>query len=160
VSIRPNPPAIPMGAIGVAQGDSVLRTLLGSCLGLVLYDRRLRIGGLAHIVLPMAPAGRCDLPGKFVDTAVPALIRKMEQLADGPMSKLWAKIAGGANMFNTAAAKTIGEQNIEAVELVLQELRIPVIARHLGGESGRRMAVDTATGTVTIDVVGADTITM
>ncbi len=160
MSTRPNPLAVPMGAIGVAQGDSVLRTLLGSCLGLVLYERRLRIGGLAHIVLPTAPAGPCELPGKFVDTAVPALIRKMEQLADGASLKLWAKIAGGANMFTTAAAKTIGAQNIEAVELVLQEWRIPVIARHLGGESGRRMALDTATGTVTIDVVGADTITM
>ena len=100
-----------MGAIGAAQGDSVLRTLLGSCLGLVLYERRLRIGGLAHIVLPTAPAGPCELPGKFVDTAVPALIRKMEQLADGAPLKLWAKIAGGANMFTTAAIKTIGAEH-------------------------------------------------
>jgi len=86
-------PAIAMGALGVAQGDQVLRTLLGSCLGLALYDRRLKLGGLAHIVLPKAPAGPCELPGKFVDTAVPALIRKMEALADGTALKLWAKIA-------------------------------------------------------------------
>ena len=81
--MRPNPPAIPMGALAVAQDNGVLRTLLGSCVGLVLYERRLKIGGLAHIVLPKAPAGRCDTPGKFVDTAVPALIRKMEGLAGG-----------------------------------------------------------------------------
>jgi chemotaxis protein CheD len=149
-----------MGALGVAQGEQVLRTLLGSCLGLALYDRRLKLGGMAHIVLPKAPAGPCELPGKFVDTAVPALMRKLEALSDGTALKLWAKIAGGANMFSSPTTNTIGEQNIAAMERLLQELRVPVIARHLGGECGRRMALDTATGAVTIDVVGADSITM
>ena len=41
-----------MGEIAVATSEGVLRTLLGSCIGLVLYDRRARAGGLAHIVLP------------------------------------------------------------------------------------------------------------
>jgi chemotaxis protein CheD len=149
-----------MGAFGVSQDSGILRTLLGSCVGLVLYERRLKIGGLAHIVLPKAPAVRSDTPGKFVDTAVPALIRKMEALAGVTTLKLSAKLAGGANMFNTTTTKTIGEQNIEATERVLEELRIPVLARHLGGEQGRRMTLDIATGTVTIDVVGAETITM
>ena len=149
-----------MGAFGVAHDGGILRTLLGSCVGLVLYERRLKIGGLAHVVLPKAPAGHSGTPGKFVDTAVPALIRKMEELADGAAFQWCAKLAGGANMFSTAAANTIGEQNIEAMERVLQELRIPVIARHLGGEQGRRMTLDTVTGAVTIDVVGAESVTL
>jgi chemotaxis protein CheD len=160
VSVRPNTPAVAMGAIGVAQNNGSLRTLLGSCLGLVLYERRLKIGGLAHIVLPKAPEGRCEMPGKFVDTAVPALIRKLEELAAGASLKLCAKLAGGANMFQTTATNTIGEQNIKAMELVLEQLRVPVVGRHLGGEQGRRMTLDTATGTVTIDIVGAETITL
>src|SRR6185503_1521110 len=106
VTARTTMPAIAMGALGVAQGDQVLRTLLGSCLGLALYDRRLKLGGLAHIVLPKAPAGPCELPGKFVDTAVPALMRKMEALSDGTALKLWAKIAGGANMFSSPTTNT------------------------------------------------------
>ena len=160
VSVSPNTLVVAMGAIGVAQNNGSLRTLLGSCLGLVLYERRLKIGGLVHIVLPKAPEGRCETPGKFVDTAVPALIRKMEERAGGATLKLCAKLAGGANMFQTTATYTIGEQNIAAMEQLLQELRIPVIGRHLGGEQGRRMTLDTATGTVTIDVVGAETITL
>jgi chemotaxis protein CheD len=149
-----------MGALGVAQTDGVLRTLLGSCLGLVLYERRLKVGGLAHVVLPRAPGGHSDTPGKFADTAVPALVRALEELAGATALTLCAKIAGGANMFNTTTANTIGAQNIEAMEQALRALRIPVLARHLGGEQGRRMTLDIATGTVTIDVVGAETITM
>jgi chemotaxis protein CheD len=55
----------------------------------------------------------------------------------------------------SAGANTIGEQNIRAVERVLGALRIPVIARDCGGEQGRRMTLDTTTGVVTIEIVGA-----
>jgi chemotaxis protein CheD len=145
-----------MGEMAVAASDGELRTLLGSCIGLALYDPRLKIGGLAHIVLPHS-RGKTDLPAKFVDTAVPALVQAMEELA-GVSLKLTAKLAGGANMFIATSAQTIGVQNIEATERVLGELRIPIIARHLGGEQGRRMSLDTNTGTVVIEIVGADPI--
>lgn len=153
-------PAVPMGGLGVCQGSGGLRTLLGSCLGLVLYERRLKIGGLAHIVLPKAPAEHGDTPGKFVDTAAPALIRMMEERSEQTGLKLYAKLAGGANMFNTSAANSIGDQNIAAMENVLDDLRIPVLGRHLGGEQGRRMTLDVSNGAVTIEIVGAETIVM
>ena len=41
-----------MGELAVCQNGDCLRTLLGSCLGVALYDRRLKLGGLAHVVLP------------------------------------------------------------------------------------------------------------
>jgi chemotaxis protein CheD len=48
----------------------------------------------------------------------------------------------------------IGQRNQEAIERILAELRIPVLARDLGGESGRRMTLDTASGMITIKVPG------
>jgi chemotaxis protein CheD len=149
-------PSIRMGEMAVAVNDGVLRTLLGSCVGLALYDRRRKVGGLAHIVLPNSQ-GRTGLSGKFVDTAIPALIDQVERLA-GPRLTLTATIAGGASMFPTAAASNIGAQNVEASEALLAELRIPVVARHCGGEQGRRMSLDTSTGVVTIEIVGSDPI--
>ena len=68
-----------------------------------------------------------------------------------------AKLAGGANMFNSSGSSaTIGEQNIQAVEKHLEEQRIPIVARHLGGEQGRRMLLDSATGLVTVEIAGLD----
>jgi chemotaxis protein CheD len=145
-----------MGEMAVASEDGTLRTLLGSCLGIALYDRVRRVGGLAHVVLPHS-RGKTELPAKFVDTAVPALVREMEQLSGGNL-KLTAKIAGGANMFTTSDANTIGKQNIEATERLLGDLRIPIVARHVGGEKGRRMRLETSTGRVFIDIVGSETI--
>ncbi|MFM9962429.1 MAG: chemotaxis protein CheD [Planctomycetaceae bacterium] len=154
-------PSIPMGAIGVSQNNGHLRTLLGSCIGLALFDRIHKVGALAHIVLP-ASNGKCELPGKFVDTAVPEMLRQMEKVIGDERLKLTAKIAGGANMFGATSASvaTVGNLNIAAIERLLEEHRIPITARHLGGEQGRRMTLDTTTGIVTIEIVGAETVTL
>ena len=90
-----------MGQIEVAQGGRhVLRTLLGSCIGLTLHDPRTRVGGLAHIVLP-ASRGDMSPPGKFADTALPELLRLIGELG-GRTDKLIAKVAGAANMFSAS----------------------------------------------------------
>ncbi len=150
------PPSIRMGEMAVAINDGVLRTLLGSCIGLVLYDRKCKVGGLAHVVLPES-RGETDRPGKFVDTAIPALIRDMKRLAGGAIEPT-ARIAGGANIFATEVVETVGRQNIEASERILEALGIPIVGRHCGGERGRRMSLDTATGLIIIEVVGSDPI--
>jgi chemotaxis protein CheD len=149
-----------MGEIAVARTGNTLRTLLGSCLGLALYERRLQVGALAHIVLPES-SGAMGLPGKFADTAVPAMLEQLQSLANGSPLRLQAKIAGGANMFATADLEnSIGAQNRAAIERALDAHRIPIAARHCGGEQGRKMTFDLTTGLVTIDVVGTETVTI
>jgi chemotaxis protein CheD len=151
---------LPMGEFAVARTSGTLRTLLGSCLGLALYDRRFKVAALGHIVLPNS-LGRTEPAGKFADTAVPAMIRQMHELAEAARLNLSARIAGGANMFVANDSRnTIGTQNVEAVERILDELRIPIIGRHCGGGQGRKMLLDAATGIVTIDIVGAASMTI
>jgi chemotaxis protein CheD len=149
-----------MGEIGVGRLEGVLRTLVGSCVGVAVYDRRLKVAALAHIVLPDSQ-GNPGMPGKFADTAIPEAIRRVQELVGGQALRLSAKLVGGANMFSGPRnGATIGEQNIRAVERLLEERRITVVARDLGGEQGRRVTLDVATGVLTVDVVGAATITI
>ncbi len=150
--------SIRMGEMAVACDGAELRTLLGSCIGVALYDRRRRIGGLAHVVLPQARQ-QTDRPGKFVDTAIPALIEQMETLANCELS-LVAKLAGGASMFSNSAVVSIGQQNIDSCERLLAELGIPVLAKHCGGEQGRRMLLKTENGEVVIEIVGQDPVNL
>lgn len=144
---------IGMGQIGVARESGTLRTFLGSCVGLALYERRRRIAGLAHIVLPDS-RGQGTPPGKYADTALKEMIRLLRQLADGEPLKLTAKLAGGAKMFPFQTGTTIGDQNVMAVEQLLAAEGIAIVARSCGGEHGRRMALDVASGIVTIETVG------
>ena len=144
--------SIRMGEMSVAADGEQLRTLLGSCVGLALHDRRQRIGGLAHIVLPRT-ASPSNRPGKCVDTAIPELIEQMQKVAPRKL-ELIAKMAGGASMFATTSTGNIGQQNVESCDRLLRELGIPIVARHCGGEQGRRMSLNTASGRVVIEIVG------
>ena len=148
--------AVRMGELAVCSGDGQLKTLLGSCIGLALYDVRNRVGGLAHIVLPDS-RGQDAPVGKFVDTAIPELIGRIEQVG-GNRQKLQAKFAGGANMLCTSSTTTIGDQNLAAINRELASRSIPIVATHCGGIQGRRMIFRPATGVVIIEVVGSETI--
>jgi chemotaxis protein CheD len=48
----------------------------------------------------------------------------------------------------------IGQNNQQAIEQILAELTIPILARDVGGTSGQRLILDTASGIVTIRVPG------
>ncbi len=160
----PDPRAIvsvAMGQWAVAAAPGKIQTLLGSCVGVVLYHRGARLGGVAHIVLPRAP-GSVDHPGKYADTAIPALIAEMNRrLGGNARERLTAKLAGGASMFpldssivENAPLLNIGQRNQETIEQILGELSIPILARDLGGNFGRRVILDTGSGIVTIRVPG------
>ena len=153
---KPDPAAtisVPIGRWAVASAPTTIRTLLGSCLGVVLSVRRAKIGGLAHIVLPDS-RGSTDYPGKYANTAIPALILDLERLAGEPVLKrLTAKLLGGASMFHNDGLD-IGRLNAEAVERILAGLGITVLTRDLGGEAGRRLTFDTLTGIVAVKIPG------
>ena len=145
--------SVPMAGFAVGRDGGVLRTFVGSCIGVALHDRRLRLAGLAHVVLPSSQ-GRGEDPGKFADTAIPELLRRMQQEARGEALRPVAKLAGGARMFSFQTGILIGEQNLAAVEKALAEAGIPVMARCCAGTKGRRMSLDVVSGAVTIEAVG------
>ncbi len=144
---------VAMGEIEVVRGAFLLRTLLGSCVGLILYDHRNQVGGLAHVVLPNSN-GQGSALGKYADTALTEMLRQIEELG-GRERQLSAKVTGGANMFTTSGPASIGDQNVTAVEQLLKGAGIPVMARHCGGRAGRRVAFEVDTGRVTIEMVGS-----
>jgi chemotaxis protein CheD len=156
---KPSPPdaiSVTIGRWGVGVAPTLIRTLLGSCVSVVLYDRRLKLGGLTHIVLPDSRGSNTE-PGKFADTAIPGLIAELERLAGLKLtSRLTAKILGGASMFQNDSALDIGRMNNEATERILADLHIPIIARDLGGESGRRLTLFTTTGIVAVKIPGGE----
>jgi chemotaxis protein CheD len=162
-SETPDPAAIVTVAIGqwaIASAPARIRTLLGSCVGIVLYDRVARLGGVAHVVLPEA-RGAVNHPGKYADTAIPALVADLERRQGVKIrARLIAKLAGGASMFQIDqgphSALNIGRRNQEAIEHILADWNIPVLARDLGGTAGRRLTLDTASGIVAIKVPGGD----
>ena len=142
-----------------AECETVISALgLGSCIGVVLADPRARVAGMAHVMLPQSAATSTGPPGKFADTAVPALLDSLLELGADP-ARLVAKIAGGAQMFGAGSggnAFNIGERNADAVRAALRAAGIRVRAADVGGNCGRTMQVTVGSGAVTVRTVGGD----
>ncbi len=141
-----------MGQIAAGQAPVQFKTVLGSCIGLVIYHPRLTTGAMAHIVLPDS-AERNGAPGKFADTAVPHMLQLLERQG-APVHGLTAKFAGGANMFGGTGPMKIGDANAEAVSRALEVAGIRVAGQEVGGTKGRRITFDCSTGEMTIAVAG------
>ena len=149
---------IGIAAIRCVRAPDRLRTVLGSCIGIVLYDLRARIGAMGHVILPSSLEGEGD-PGKFADTAVDELLRML--LAEGAeRQRISAKIAGGAAMFGIESASALGARNADAVRTRLDHHAIPLMGSAIGGDKGRRIILDPATGEVYVDVIGESTCTL
>lgn len=152
-------PNVGIGQIAASADRNVVISALGlgSCIGIVIIDVQARVAGMAHVMLPEAGPASTGPPGKFADTAVPALIESVLRLG-AHRSRLVAKIAGGAQMFGAGSGGgmlSIGERNTVAVRAGLRAAGITVRGADTGGNSGRTMQVHTSTGTVTVRVVGS-----
>jgi chemotaxis protein CheD len=145
--------------VGVAQvklasATQVLRTILGSCVGICIYDRQKKIGGLAHVLLPEAT--NSEQPEKFASTAIPMLIDLL--IKQGCRKEFMsAKIAGGAAMFKfktNIALGQIGDRNIEVTRKILAERGIPLLAEDVGGSAGRVIDFFIADGRLKVKAAG------
>lgn len=147
----------------IIKGEGTLITYaLGSCIGICLYDPNLKLGGLVHIMLPLnMEAGRKN-PLKYADTGMRDTIQQME-LRGAMRSRMVAKIAGGAKMFEvggTSSLGNIGQRNIESVHMQLRRAGIRLASEEVGGTLARTLAFDVATGTAYVRSFGKPEITI
>jgi chemotaxis protein CheD len=144
------------------KGEGVLITYaLGSCIGICLYDKEIRLGALVHIMLPInMEAGRTNTM-KYADTGLKETIRQME-LRGAKRARLTAKIAGGAKMFDVggSALGNIGQRNIESVKLNLKKAGVRLIKEDVGGTLARTLLFDVVTGNGTVRCFGRPEMTL
>ncbi|WP_267639254.1 chemotaxis protein CheD [Haloarchaeobius amylolyticus] len=140
----------------VVRGKESEETLksygLGSCLAIALYDPDSGIGGLAHVMLPDGDAadGADTQPGKYADTAIRAMLRRMVEKG-AAYTSVEAKIAGGSDMFQFESfGEGVGKRNVAAAKDELEKLGVPIIAEDVGGQRGRTVEFDVETGTLRI----------
>lgn len=146
-----------MADLNVTTSPNRLRTTgLGSCVGVTLYDPIKHLIGMAHVMLPSSELARGPINvAKFADTAIPELIRKLEELG-ALRSRLVAKMAGGAQMFAFATQSDlmrIGSRNVEACEGQLKKFQIPIVSQDTGGNVGRTIEIDSLSGILYVRTV-------
>jgi chemotaxis protein CheD len=137
--------------------DRLITLGLGSCIGITIYAKKIKAGGMAHIMLPKNndPEKRS---WKFADIAIEDMINELSKLGI-KISEMEAKIAGGARMFsfNTSDEKSsIGYRNAVSVKQILAEMNIKIISEDVGGTMGRTIELDLENGDLKIKTIGQD----
>lgn len=140
----------------VADGGETLTAHgLGACVAVALYAPA-GVGGLAHAMLPRKADGAGSADGKFVDTAIHAMLREIVETGAG-YGTVEARIVGGADIFHLdGLASDVGRRNVEAARDELEALGVPIVGEAVGGGRGRRVELDTASGELVVHTVDSD----
>ncbi|WP_294475441.1 chemotaxis protein CheD [uncultured Intestinimonas sp.] len=133
----------------MASREGMLITYaLGSCIGICLYDPVLRLAALVHVMLPLNMETGRKSPLKYADSGIRETLKQMEARG-AKRSRITAKIAGGARMFDVpgnGSLGNIGQRNIESVHMTLKREGIKLLKEDVGGSVARTLLFDAATG--------------
>lgn len=119
------------------------------CIALIAHDRKRRVGGILHFLLPSSVLSQTDArdrPGLFADTGIPILFDK---LGASSLRELTFKAVGGASQHERDPFD-VGRRNCVALHSELRRLEISLSGAALGGNISRRVALHVGSGRTVI----------
>jgi len=134
------------GHLFCEREPQLVSTILGSCVAVCLWDKRLRFGGMDHHMLPTRPAN-AEPSLRYGDVAVPELVRRMLDHGSHLMD-LQAKMFGGACVLGAPGDYAVGRRNAEVAIAELYRHGIPLVACRLSGTEGVAVLLCTGCGDV------------
>lgn len=137
------------GEFHFGDAQTRIRTLLGSCVAIVLWHPRLRIGGMCHFMLPGRARGAGLLDGRYAGDALKLFLRELRRTGTRP-ADYQAKVFGGGHMFAGASAVEVAAANREAARRLLAQESFAVHAEDMGGHGHRNVVFDVWNGDVWI----------
>ncbi|MGW8390441.1 chemotaxis protein CheD [Pseudoduganella sp. HUAS MS19] len=132
-----------------------IRTVLGSCVSITLWHRRMRIGAMSHFLLSEREPGSdaepaAELSGRYGKDAMELMVAQLRERGV-PLRDCEAKVFGGGTMFPSIEAGRhpgIGHRNGMAAEKLLADYGIPIVSESLFGTGHRHILFDVASGDV------------
>lgn len=139
-----------IGGVFATDREAVIRTVLGSCISVCLYDPVSRVGGMNHFMLPSAEqVNRVDQT-RYGVQAMEVLIGSIQRLG-GRRDRLLAKLFGAGHVLATVAtAQSVPALNIAFIDSFVREEGLTVASQDLGGYLARRIHFYPHTGKVLV----------
>jgi chemotaxis protein CheD len=139
------------GEYYVGDADCRIRTLLGSCVSITLWQRERRVGAMSHFLLADRGSTRSnELDGRYAEEATVLMLQGLARANVLP-HECQAKIFGGGDMFPKQRrndASNVGRRNGEAARQMMRAHQIPVVAASLYGVGHRNIIFDIKSGHV------------
>ena len=123
-----------------------IKTILGSCVAICLWDRWRGAGGMNHFLLPSSRQGQ-PTSLRYGDEATRVLLELLDGLGC-QVPNLCAKVFGGAALCQSRDRYgiSLGAKNVAAALSLMKSAGIPVAAQETGGLQGRRLIFNTDDG--------------
>lgn len=129
-------------------------TILGSCAAVTLWDPSLRIGGIAHFMLPKWD-GTGSRTARYGDVAMAELLEALKRLGSN-MRDVQARVFGGGCMLSVLREATgihLGARNVKVAMEALSCERIDIVQRDVLGSVGRKVTFNTGDGSVNVQTI-------
>jgi chemotaxis protein CheD len=123
-------------AVGKDDEEIAFKTLLGSCVAIMFYDKVQKIKGMNHFLLPTTKNSNEDM--KYGLYSVEAMLNEMYKLGCRK-ENMSAKISGGADIMqlNMSAIASIGHRNVEFAKDFCKAEGFKIVSEHTRGDRGR-----------------------
>lgn len=129
--------------------DAVLVThSLGSCIGVLVFDPQVKVGGLLHLMLPESSLNLDRAkrePGVFADTGLPVLFRSAYQYG-AKKGRMRVVVVGGSQVMDESGHFNIGKRNYAAVRKILWRNNVLVDKEDVGGNVNRTVGLLVGSG--------------
>lgn len=145
-----------IGDFKIGRQGQVLETILGCCVGICLYEKKRKIGGLLHTMLPTAPRGKNIDPVRYFNTGLIEILRVMKTEFGIQETDLTARLFGGAKLI-LKSNQNIGQENVDHARRFLKQKKIEIISQRVGGNRGYRIQFDISSGSVKCQLLGKNT---
>ncbi len=123
-------------AVGKDDDNIAFKTLLGSCVAIMFYDKIKKVKAMNHFLLPSTSNSNEDM--KYGLYSVEAMLNEMYKLGCNK-TNMTAKISGGADIMalNISMANSIGHRNVEFAKDFCKAEGFKLLSEHTRGEHGR-----------------------
>jgi|TARA_B100001063_G_scaffold37336_1_gene30909 chemotaxis protein CheD len=122
-------------AVGNDIEQIAFKTLLGSCVAIMFYDKVTKIKAMNHFLLPSSNNSNDDM--KYGLYSVEAMLNEMYKLGCNK-NNMFAKISGGADIMQlNVSSESIGHRNVEFAKDFCKSEGFQLMSEHTRGEHGR-----------------------
>ncbi|MEJ5285098.1 MAG: chemotaxis protein CheD [Brevinematia bacterium] len=141
------------GELIFSKKPIVVKTVLGSCVAVAIYDKVKNYGGMCHYLLPVSPSDEHNST-KFGNIAIYTLLKKFIKDNGSKREDLVATIIGGAFIiFDEREIFFIGDKNVDIATEILRKEKIYIKQMHTGGEHGRRVLFNTSNNKLIVEML-------
>lgn len=147
-----------IGQYKILSGTGIVQCVLGSCLGIIFYDKQSKYGCFCHGFLPSCSnpdcKDNCIHDTKYVNCAIERMVKDFQKKGLNP-SNAYIALIGGGNLIKSSLSNnsTIGELNYESALRTLKKYNLKPTFTDVGDTKGRKFIFNVETGELKVEII-------